>query len=360
MRIAALAIVFSCSPGWGRGAAWRARFLMAAALPLQRRVVPLVTPARGRAREQLRPVRHNPRGVRSMDYLYAFRNRYSASWGAVARRTVWVGARVSLAAALGVLLCAGPGCSNEMMARVSVAKDKALQQIDKMLGELDVKRKEVALSLQSLKAAVAGMGKARIKSQVKMEQLEQKAQASRDQIAQADASLAKLRTYLQANQPVEINGKTYTLEALNRMAVQIIDVRKGYASQIAGLEKSQEALRKVALTMERNQQDYQKKINALESQLTEIDSQMVAIRTMREASSAMGDGNATLAENVSQLEDKVADLLAGTRAELSTEGSKWNVEDTDRQIDSAEAFILATQSSGDSLAEIDRILGTSK
>ena len=247
-----------------------------------------------------------------------------------------------------------------MRARVSVAKDKALKQIDEMLGELDVKRKEVALSLKSLKDAVAGMGKARIKSQVKMEQLDQKAQALRDQIAQADTSLGKLRGYLQANQPVEINGKTYTPDALNRMANQIIEVRKGYVSQIAGLEKSQEALRQVAATMERNQGEYQRKITTLESQLTEIDSQMVAIRTMRDASSAMGDGNAALAENVSQLEDKVADLLAGTRAELSTEGSKWNVEDTNRQIDSAEAFISATQSSGDSLAEIDRILGTGK
>jgi phage shock protein A len=140
----------------------------------------------------------------------------------------------------------------------------------------------------------------------------------------------------------------------------VLDPRKGYATQISGVEKSQAALQQVAATMERNQGEYQQKTTALEAQLTEIDSQMVAIRTMKDASSAMGDGSNSLAENVSLLEDKVADLLADTRAELSTEGSNWNSADTDRQIDSAEAFISATQNSGSALAEIDALLGSGK
>ena len=195
---------------------------------------------------------------------------------------------------------------------------------------------------------------------MKLEQLDQKAQGFHDQVTRADATLKKVRGYLAANEAVEINGKSYTPEALNRMATQVLDTRKGYASQIAGIEKSQEALRQVAATMERNQGEYQRRITTLEAQLTEIDSQMVAIRTMKDASSAMGDGNATLAENVTQLEDKVADLLAGTRAELSTEGSKWNSADAEKQIDSAEAFISVTQTTGTALEEIDRVLGNAQ
>lgn len=294
-----------------------------------------------------------------MNVFHALRERCPTVWS-----PSWHGGRCAvvhgtMAAAVGAMLCVGPGCGNDMRARASVAKEKVLAKIDEMLGELDVKRKEVALSLQSAKEAVAGMGKARIKTQVKVEQMDQKAQAMRDHVAQADTSLKKLRGYLEANQPVEINGKTYTPEALNRMAGQILEVRKGYVSQIAGLEKSQEALRQVAATAERNQGDYQKRISALEAQLTEIDAQMVAIRTMKEASSAMGGGNASFAENVSRLEDKVIDLLADTRAELTTQGSTWNVEEADREITSAEAFISATQPS-DALTEIDRILGKAK
>ena len=119
-------------------------------------------------------------------------------------------------------------------------------------------------------------------------------------------------------------------------------------------------MRQVATTMERNQGEYQRRINTLEAQLTEIDSQMVAIRTMKDASSAMGNGRATLADNVTQLEDKVADLLAGTRAELSSEGSKWNSADAEKQIDSAEAFISVTQTTGTALEEIDRVLGNAQ
>jgi len=144
------------------------------------------------------------------------------------------------------------------------------------------------------------------------------------------------------------------------MATQVLDARKGYTAQVGGIEKSQEALRQVAATMERNQTEYQGRITALEAKLTEIDSQMVAIRSMKDASSAMGDSRATLAENVTTLEDKVADLLAGTRAELSTEGNKWNSADTESKIDSAEAFISATQSTGNALEEINRVLGNAQ
>ena len=132
------------------------------------------------------------------------------------------------------VLFAGVACSDATKARLDVAKDNTLRKIDEMLGTLNVKRKEVALSLQSLKDAVAGMGKAKIKSQVKLEQLDQKAQGLNDQTARADATLKKVRGYLAANEAVEINGKTYTPEALSRMATQVLDTRKGYASQIAG------------------------------------------------------------------------------------------------------------------------------
>ena len=267
--------------------------------------------------------------------------------------------RYMIVVLVGVLF-AGVACSDATKARLDVAKDNTLRKIDEMLGTLNVKRKEVALSLQSLKDAVAGMGKAKIKSQVKLEQLDQKAQGLNDQTARADATLKKVRGYLAANEAVEINGKTYTPEALSRMATQVLDARKGYASQIAGIEKSQEALRQGATTMERNQGEYQQRINTLEAQLAEIDSQMVAIRTMKDASSAMGNGRATLADNVTQLEDKVADLLAGTRAELSSEGSKWNSADAEKQIDSAEAFISVTQTTGTALEEIDRVLGNAQ
>ena len=102
--------------------------------------------------------------------------------------------RYMIVVLVGVLF-AGVACSDATKARLDVAKDNTLRKIDEMLGTLNVKRKEVALSLQSLKDAVAGMGKAKIKSQVKLEQLDQKAQGLNDQTARADATLKKVRGY---------------------------------------------------------------------------------------------------------------------------------------------------------------------
>jgi len=253
-----------------------------------------------------------------------------------------------------------PGCSDGTKARIEVAKDAAVKKIDSLLGSMDVKRKEIDLSLGSMKEAVNGIAKAKIKAQVKHDQIDAKAQPYREKLAQADASLRKLRDHLTAAEPVEIGGKNYTTDELKKMADQIIETRKGYSTQIAGFEQSQAELKKVIIMLEKNQREYQSQVSRLEGQIAQIDVQMVAVRAMKDASASMGDGNATLAQNVAKLEDKVADLLADTKVELAIEGEKWDAGRTERQINSAESFITATQAPRDTIAEIDRILSGQK
>ncbi len=43
------------------------------------------------------------------------------------------------------------GCGDGTKARIEVAKDKALKQLDDLLGSMDVKRKEIDLQVQGLK-----------------------------------------------------------------------------------------------------------------------------------------------------------------------------------------------------------------
>ena len=94
-------------------------------------------------------------------------------------------------------------------ARVEVAKDKVLKQIDAMLGEIDVKRKDIQLSVNGLKDGIEGMRKAKIKAKVKQEQMDRQAESVRQQITQVDDVLKKLRPHLDATTPVQISGKTY-------------------------------------------------------------------------------------------------------------------------------------------------------
>jgi len=253
-----------------------------------------------------------------------------------------------------------PGCSDWTKARIEVAKDATFKKIDSLLGSMEVKRKEIDLSLGSMKEAVNGIAKAKIKAQVKHDQIDAKAQPYRDKLAQADASLRKLRDYLAANEPVDIGGKTYTPDDLKKLADQVIEARKGYSTQIAGFEQSQVELKKVIVMLDKNQREHQSQISRLEGQIAQIDVQMVAVRAMKDASASMGDGNASLAQNVAKLEDKVADLLADTKVELAIEGEKWDAGRAERQIDSAESLITAIQAPRDTIAEIDRILSGKK
>lgn len=81
---------------------------------------------------------------------------------------------------------------------------------------------------------------------------------------------------------------------------------------------------------------------------------------MKDASTTMGDGGASLSENVAKLEDKVSDVLAEMKVELTAQGEKWDAAEADKRINSPEEVIAATQQPRDTIAEIDRILGGKK
>lgn len=250
-----------------------------------------------------------------------------------------------------------PGCGDAAKARVEVAKDAALKKLDNFLGSLDVKRKEVDLAIQRLKEATSEIAKQKVKAQVKVDQIDAKAQPVREQMAKADSSLKKFRDLLAAGVPAEIAGKTYSPDEIKAMASKVIEARKGYESQIAGFEQSQAGLKKIVSTLEQRQKDLQGKITRLEADLTKIDTQMASAKAMEEASAAIGDSGASLDQNIAKLEDKVADLMADTQGELALEGEKWDTAATDKDIESVDSIISKTQEPADTLSEIDRILG---
>lgn len=259
-----------------------------------------------------------------------------------------------VAMTLSLLVLAGCG------ARAEVAKEKALEKIDKLIGSVDVKRKEIELSMKALKTGVDGIRKAKIKAQVKHDQIGQRAEPFQAKITQADTTLKKLRDYLASNEAIEIAGKSYSPDELKKMANDVIAARKGNVDQVAGFEKSQADLKKVITTLEKRQNEYESRISSLEGQIAQIDTQAVALKAMKDASASMGDADATLDENVAGLEDKVNDLFADMQGEMLAEGEKWDATAADKQIDSVDAFIEATQETTDTIAEIDKILGDGK
>ena len=241
-------------------------------------------------------------------------------------------------------------------ARAEVAKEKLLSKIDSILGEMDVKRKEIEISVDAFEEGIDGLRKAKIKAQVKQDQIGRQVAPLEQKLKEIDASLSSLREHLASGEAAEIGGKSYSPDELKAMGDKLLAARKELVKRIGGYESSKESLQKVVDSLERKQTEYQQRLARLESQIAEIDSKTVALKAMKDASAAMGESEKSMAENVDDLEAKVNDLYADVEVELLTEDGKWNADETTAEIDAVDAFIAATQEPTDTLAEIDKIL----
>jgi uncharacterized coiled-coil DUF342 family protein len=90
--------------------------------------------------------------------------------------------------------------------RTQVAKKNVLDRLDGVLGKLDVQRQEIDTGIKSTAQAIDGIRKAKIKAQVKMEQIDEKAKPHEEKVAQCDQALLKLRDLLAAM--VSVNLKS--------------------------------------------------------------------------------------------------------------------------------------------------------
>lgn len=243
--------------------------------------------------------------------------------------------------------------------RAEVAKEKVIQRIDSMLGSMDVKRKEIEHSVIALKDGLSELRKAKIKAQVKDDQVGRKVADVEDNIRRSDSSLRTLREHLTVGSSVELAGTTYTAAKLNQLSKRVIRQRQDYAAQLAGFTKAQSRLQKVVETLEAKQTDYESKLADIEHQLAVIDSNRLALNAMKDAAEAMDGSEKSLSQNVAQLEEKVNDLYADVEAELIGEDAEWQHRAGSRSLTSADAIVEAMQTADDTIGEIDAILAES-
>ena len=249
--------------------------------------------------------------------------------------------RRSVAVFLASAVFVTAGCD----ARTQVAKRKALENIDSLLGSMDVKRQEIELSVNALTNGLGELRKAKVTAQVKLDQLDRKFRPVEDRLATIDDTLKTLRDHLKAGTVVEIAGRSYRPDELKAMATQVIAERKGAADQLSGLRDCQARLRKVVTTLERKQRDYEQKLSAIENRVAVIDASRSALEAMKEAGEAMDSGE----QELERLEEKVNDLYAEVETELIVEDAKWDEAAMDK-------FIVDLQKPTDTIEAIDKVL----
>lgn len=254
----------------------------------------------------------------------------------------------------GVVFVGLQGCG----ARGEVAKEVVLEKIDSLLGKLEVQRKEIGISIEGMEKAVTGLRKAKIKAEVRQDQLNRQIEPLETKQASIDSTLSKLREHLTANEPTEIGGKTYTVEDMKSMAQKLIDARKELNAQIERLRGPIAQMAKVAETLGRKQADYEARLADLESQVAEIDAKKIALDAMKEASRQMGATDEALASNVGKLESDIADLNAEVETQLRVEDELWDEAAAEKEMESVDSIIQAMKPPEDIISEIDAVLGT--
>ena len=244
--------------------------------------------------------------------------------------------------------------------RAKVAKDKVLNQIDDMLGKMDLQKAEIDAGLKSAKQAVAEIRRAKHQAQAQLDLIDEKVRPHQENMARYDEALAKLRDAIKADMPADFAGKTYSVADLKGMAGKFLQARKESEVKIKGFDAARTNMRKVVATISKKQEDLETRIVRLEAMHAKLDAEMVAARAMKKASAAMGDSGTTLGENLDELEKKMAVLSGDVRAELAGESEKLTSSGADKTMSEVDAFLKATQSPGDPVSEIDRILGPAK
>lgn len=241
--------------------------------------------------------------------------------------------------------------------RAEIAKEKVIERIDSMLGNMDVQRREIEASVDAFEEALLNLRRAKVRAQVKRDQIARKIELAENSVAGHDAALRQMKLRLTTASGVKNEDRSYSKTELGEMTRRVLQERKVSTAQRDGFQKAEKCLDNVVAMLDRKQTEYQGKLLAIKHQLAVIDSNWIALEAMQNAAKTMDETSESFAQNVAELEEKVENLYAEVEAELLTEDVRWQKDGTFESVDQ----IVASMASADDLVgEIDSILNGSE
>jgi chromosome segregation ATPase len=246
------------------------------------------------------------------------------------------------------------GCNDASKARVGVVKDNILSQVDALLGEVQVKRKKVELSMASIGEGVDKLKKGKIEAKVRASKISEQLSEIEGKIADADKALGRLKGYLQDGKDVEISGKTFTQAQIKEMAEKTISARKSLTTQMEAQKQARERLETVATGLEARERESAERIDAFKRQLDEIDAKALALSSIKEASMIPGNDTSVDFKN---LESEIRNLSTKVDIQLGYHDEKWKETSRLDDKDLIGSILSDTSSSSDTLDEIEKLIG---
>jgi chromosome segregation ATPase len=247
--------------------------------------------------------------------------------------------------------------------RVEVAKDKFIAQVDKLLGEIEVRRKEVQLAKADVERSVEELSRGKIALEVKVESLDRKANDVRKKLDDADAALAKLGPLLRQAQEtkaaVSVGAATWSPTQLDKAARDVLSYRKRLETDLNNLKERQQLLGAAAGEVARRYQEANEKLESLNHRIVEIDDKVETLKALKATAQVVGESDQGLTERLADLEKKVESLDEQVATELKFDALKWqNVAPGKDDVEK----LLGDVGKGpaDTLAEIEKVLAAKK
>lgn len=241
--------------------------------------------------------------------------------------------------------------------RVAVVQENVLKKIDVLIGESEVKRKQVEQGIANGERALQPLAEGKIRAKVEADQLQRKIDEVERKISDAEASLKTLQTYLTKGQSVELAGRTYTIDDLNIQARKVIDAHKTLTVEIQSMKTAYGKLLERANTLEKRHDQAKHNLVTMKSQISQIDTNIVLLNSMKQARQAAGDGGTTLAANFEKLQSDINALDARIQTEISLEDANWQEVSARADVDDVSHFIETTKGAENTLGEISKIFG---
>lgn len=252
-----------------------------------------------------------------------------------------------------LILAVMTGCE----ARTQVAADKIKKRIDKMLGELDVKRKQIDNEVKSLENSLAEVKEKRISAKVQLEQYEEKKSEIQSKIDDVKQGMSVIRPHLDASEPVEINGKMWEPAEIVKASNTLADDWEKLSKKMGGYENSLLAFERAHKLLATQEEQGKATMESLKSKIEEIDVKKGAIEAMDTAGGLAGGDS--ISDKFDDLAKEVDGLFVDVETAMRVEEEKISERqaELDSQTDIVSDLLGDLESSESAKSRLDEILG---
>lgn len=210
--------------------------------------------------------------------------------------------------------------------RVGVAKDKAIAEIDKLLGEINVQQKAVQRKYDEIESMMATVREKHIEAQIRVKRMQEKMDELTATKAKHKANLAKLQGYLKQAQESEaksadVNGKQVSVDELKAMAERTIGEYKAAKNSLSQIKPIADAWAKNFQVLSKQRGIGDDQLKKLNGQLDQIAAKKAALDGMREAATIAGPAE-SISDKFNELTSEVEELMIDIDTKFEIEEMK--------------------------------------